>query len=76
MERFLPIIHKEIEEGRLSPSVYPLLHDRINMLKGLPQEFGTQNKYSPKLKTYELYKTIGKVQVNINRKKYGMKPLE
>ncbi len=76
MERFLPIIHKEIEEGRLSPGVYPLLHDRINMLKGVPQEFGTQNKYNPKLKTYELYKTIGKIQVNINRKKYGMKHLE
>lgn len=76
MERFLPIIHKEIEEGRLSSNVYPLLHDRINMIKGLPQEFGTQNIYNPKLKSYELYKTIGKVQVNINRKKYGMKPLE
>jgi hypothetical protein len=72
MERFLPIIHKEIEKGRLSSGVYPLLHDRINMIKGLPQEFGTQNIYNEKHDKYEFYKTIGKDKVNINRKKYGL----
>jgi len=75
MERFLPIIHKEIELGRLSPGVYPLLHDRINMIKGLPQEFGTQSIHNEKQDKYEFYKTIGKEKVNINRKKYGLKPI-
>jgi len=76
MERFLPIIHKEIAEGKLDRKVYPLLHDRINMLNGLPQEFGTQGSYSEKRQKYELYKMIGKDKVNINRKKYGLPALK
>ena len=76
MERFLPIIHKEIVAGRLVPTVYPLLHDRINMLNGLPQEFGTQGIFNQKTDKYELYKTVGREKVNINRKKYGYPPLK
>ena len=76
MERFLPIIHKEIVAGRLDRKVYPLLHDRVNMLNGLPQEFGTQGIFNQKTDKYELYKTVGREKVNINRKKYGYPPLK
>lgn len=75
MEKFLPIIYNEIKMGRLSVTLYPLLHDRINMLKGKPQEFGTQSTMNEKTGKFELYRTIEMDKVNINRNKYGLKSL-
>lgn len=75
MEKFLPIIHNEIKFGRLGTTLYPLLHDRINMLKGKPQEFGTQSAMNEKKGEFELYRTIEMDKVNFNRNKYGLKSL-
>ena len=76
MEKFLPIIHKEIKLGRLGTTLYPLLHDRINMLKGKPQEFGTQSTMNEKTGNFEIYRTIEMDKVNFNRNKYGLKSLK
>lgn len=75
MEKFLPIIKNSIDNRRLFPSYYAFLHDRINMIKGLPKEFGTQFQYDEVFKKNVMYKTINLEQVNINRKQYYLKPL-
>ena len=75
MERFLPEIKQATELRRLSPTLYPYMYDRICMIKGKPQEFGTQFQFNEKMKRNEMYKTIKLEQVNINRKKYGLKEL-
>ena len=75
MEKFLPEIKQATELRRLSPTLYPYMYDRICMIKGLPQEFGTQFQFNEKTKRNEMYKTIPLEKVNENRKKYGMKIL-
>lgn len=74
MEKFLPIIKNEIDNKRLDPQFYPLLHDRVNMLNGKPQEFGTQTVKNSK-GVFELYKSVDIKTVNKNRKKYALKEM-
>ncbi len=75
MEKFLPDVQRATMQGTLSTKLYPYLQDRILMLKGLPQEFGTQSVFNTKTQRNELYKTIKLEQVNLNRIKYNLKPL-
>lgn len=75
MEKCLPIIKNEIDNKRLTKTVYPNLYDRIELLNGRPQKFGTQSTMN-ELGEYELYKLLDKEKVNEWRKEYNLPSLE
>ncbi|MEZ5050485.1 MAG: hypothetical protein R2766_12635 [Saprospiraceae bacterium] len=74
MERFLPVIKDETDKANLNSKNYCLLYDRICVLKGLPQHFGTQ--YIEKNGTWVLYKHINLDKMNENRIKYSYDAIE
>lgn len=74
-EKYLPMVEKAIKDKTLYQQCYPLLIDRIYMLKGLPQIFGTQVVWNKKRDCYELYKVQDLAKVPELRKKYGLNTL-
>ncbi len=75
MEKYIQLIEDKIDKGKLSSSTFPMLYDRIQMLKDLPQKFGTQ-KVEGKSGKWELYKLESKEKVNDFRKEYFLIPLD
>lgn len=70
MEQTLPLIKKSVDEHLLKAMYYAYLFDRIAMLKGEPQYYGTQ---------YDLLGNIHEIKdrenVNQRRAAFGMSPL-
>jgi hypothetical protein len=74
-EKYLPMVEQAIADRNLYKSCYPLLVDRINMDKGIPQIFGTQLTWNKKRDGWELYKVQSMYKINELRKKYDLEPL-
>jgi hypothetical protein len=75
MEKYLPIIKKEVEQKRLTASAYPLLYDRLQIERGLSQKFGTQYYYDNNDKM-QFYQIEEEDKVNDYRKLYNLKILD
>ncbi|MBT8230895.1 MAG: hypothetical protein KJO50_11590 [Bacteroidia bacterium] len=72
---YLPEFREMCLEGELSWKDYANIYDRDLMLRGIPQEYGTQfieteNRY------LILYKHIQEDQLNENRLAIGLEPID
>jgi len=77
MEDVLPIIKEKTVNNLLSPRHMPFMIDRIEMLKGKPQLYGTQSKYNKRENNFELYECKYDLETtNDMRKKCGLRELE
>ena len=75
MEKFLPIIKHEIDVNHLPKEHYPFIHDRINLLKNLPQEYGTQFQVDPLGNEILINPIKDRKKLNENSAKYFLKAL-
>lgn len=71
MEKYLPYIKNEIQEHTLDPQVYAYLKDRINMIKGEPQIFGTQVQET-KDEKFELYEMRSMYKIDSLRASFNL----
>ncbi len=75
MEKYLPFIKKEIENETLNPKYYAYILDRIQMIKDLPQVFGTQ-VVENKRGLWELYKMQSMHRIDDLRESYNLGSLK
>jgi len=76
MEKYLPLIESNTNEGLLSSRHLPYLKDRINLLKDMPQEYGTQSHKDNNGK-WTLYKLKYDIEkTNKLREGFGLKLLD
>ncbi len=71
MEYGLPYLKKAAKDLDLDVRYYPYLYDRIQLLKKLPQRFGTQSNLDG-----TLYELSDPETVNIRRQEYGLFPIK
>jgi len=74
IEKYRHLVLKSIDENRLHKSFYPFMIDRLKLLKGEPQVFGTQQITNDKGEL-ELYRIENAELMNDKRKAYGLEPL-
>lgn len=55
IERHLPMVKQQIENRNLMPWAYPRLYDRLCVLKGEPQLYGTQKHWNKITEQFEVY---------------------
>jgi hypothetical protein len=72
MQTYLPLIEDRCKNGEAAWIYYALLYDKIKMIQGLPQRYGTQfQDHSFK----KLYLNEGIEKVNAARIKLGLEPI-
>jgi len=77
LEKYRPLIQKNMDENLLSKYHYPNLIDKMEILKGNPQVYGTQRKINPKTGLSEMLKCkFDLKETNKMRKKYLLNPLK
>ncbi len=76
MEKFLPVIKKNVDTRNLSPVAYAYMYDRICLLKDIPQLYGTQDIWNEVLEEYHPYKLDKPSTVNERRYNYGVMRLK
>jgi len=76
MAQYLPIIENRCSEGEAEWKHYIMLYDRLQVMRNLPQRFGTQYK-PPKSpdENLELFPLENPDKVNEWRKRFGIEPL-
>ena len=67
------VIEDQIDKRLLSPKAYPLIFDRIEMLRGPPQWYGTQYLLDDKNVRYQIF---DQENVNKRRVKYALQPID
>lgn len=72
MEKYLPLIEYNVKVKNLSPRLLPFLYDRIEMINGRPQIFGTQFTIKDNAVDQEMYDLYDPINVNFRRHKYGL----
>lgn len=78
-EEILKKMEKEVKRKNANPANYAYLRDRVNINKGLKQEFGTQVDYSfenQRVKSFPKNGLIDSANVDKKRKKYSLEPLK
>ena len=75
MKKYIDLIKSEVDKRQISPHLYPLIYDRIKMLEGKPQKYGTQYIKDKDGKNI-LYKTLNKLTLNEERARYGLQPIK
>lgn len=78
-EEVLKKMKKEVQRKNTNPANYAYLRDRVNINKGLKQEFGTQVDYSfenQRVKAFPKNGLIDSTNVDVNRKQYNLEPLK
>lgn len=78
-EEVLKKMKKEVQRKNTNPANYAYLRDRVNINKGLKQEFGTQVDYSfenQRVKAFPKNGLIDSANVDMNRKQYNLEPLK
>ena len=74
MRRYLPILRKAMENGDADKSSFALLDDRIRMIEGRPQRFGSQVQGSPNSNMY-FWQIEDEENVDKRRAEMGLEPL-
>jgi hypothetical protein len=75
--QYLPFIEKRCVEGEAEWIHYAMLYDRLQVMRNLPQRFGTQYKPPPALNgDLELFPLENRDKVNQWRKEIGIEPLK
>ncbi len=73
---YYPIIKKSIEQGDLRPSCLALMEDRMMRDFGKKQLYGSQLIKKDTSDTWTLYPVRRPDELNLRRKKMGMKPID
>jgi len=74
MRRYLPILRKAMENGDADKSSFALLDDRVRMIEGRPQRFGSQVQGSPNSNMY-FWQIEDEENVDKRRAEMGLEPL-
>jgi hypothetical protein len=74
-EKHLPLIKKAAEKDDIPKHFYAQMTDRIQMLKGKAQIYGTQLTWNKKSEVLELYQVKDMTKVDKLRKEVGLKSL-
>ncbi len=74
-EKYLPAIRLAVKNLEVNRTWLPMLIDRINMRKGIPQVYGTQSIWNDERKRLELYTTENLENIDKTRSNYGLGPL-
>ncbi|OJW15333.1 energy transducer TonB [Mucilaginibacter sp. 44-25] len=74
-KKYLPVIIEAADKGELSPSLIPLMVDRVRIAQNQPQVYGTQVHESKK-GIFQLFPIGDEAFVNDRRKKAGLPPLQ
>lgn len=75
-QKYLPIIRKRCEEKEARWENYAHVYDRIQMLTGKPQLYGTQCEYFGASREMRFYPIEDEANVNKRRAEFGMRPIE
>jgi tetratricopeptide (TPR) repeat protein len=75
-KQYLPDIKKLAKSNKIKKAHYAYMWDRIKVMEGKKQKFGTQVKYNDLKNCDELCPIVSMKKVNMYRKKYGMESLE
>ncbi|MDA8693142.1 hypothetical protein N9L92_03700 [Saprospiraceae bacterium] len=76
MKEFLPLIKENTEKNLISRKLLPYLLDRINMIEGKPQQYGTQSQID-KDGNSKIYKLQNDIKTtNELREQFDLRPLE
>ncbi len=75
-EEYWPLIDQAFTDDKIIYSRYPMAFDRMQMLRGQPQRFGTQAIFNDSTDRLELYPLIDYDKVEIYRKEYSLFPLD
>lgn len=75
-KKYFPLLKKAAENGDLSKSNIALMEDRILMIDGKPQKFGSQISQNRKTKKWELYKLAKPEFVDKRRAEVGLGSLK
>jgi hypothetical protein len=74
-KRYLPTIERLCNKKEASWQSYALMYDRIQTDENKPQKYGSQVKYNPATKKYELFPLLDRKMVDVWRKEAGLEPL-
>jgi hypothetical protein len=74
-EKYLSLLTKAAQNDQMKKSNLPLIIDRINMRKDIPQIYGTQSVWNEKRKVLVLYKVESLKDVDQRRAKYDLQKL-
>jgi hypothetical protein len=74
MEKYFPMMKDAVKKGNAEPELFALLVDRIEMLNGRPQIYGSQMQIIDGKRV--LYKIIDEKNVNKRRAEVGLGSLE
>lgn len=75
MEKYLPLLKDAVKDGRAWGSQFALLIDRIEMINGRKQIYGSQIQGNS-IDGYKIYPIEDEKNVNKRRAEVGLKPLE
>jgi hypothetical protein len=76
MEKYFPKLKESAERKQSSLTDVALLEDRIMILKGLPQIYGTQYKYVESKKNFQFYPIKNIKGINRRRRSVGLTTLK
>ncbi len=77
LEKYIPILYGKCMEGEASWNYYAMLYDRVQVMKDLPQKYGTQSKIIDKEKGLtELFPLEDESNVNVWRDEIGLDPID
>lgn len=77
LARYVPLLRQRCMEGEASWEHYAMLYDRLQVMRDLPQRYGTQYRPpGPGTATLELFPLEDAGKVNVWRKEIGLEPLE
>ncbi|MEO5642231.1 MAG: DUF6624 domain-containing protein [Bacteroidia bacterium] len=74
--KYLPVIKSLCEAEEASWQSYAYMYDRVQTGLERPQLYGSQLKFNPETKKYELFPIEDEKNVNKRRAELGMQPLE
>ncbi|HYX09199.1 MAG TPA: DUF6624 domain-containing protein, partial [Bacteroidales bacterium] len=74
--KYLPLMRQAVEDKKLEPLFLGRSEDRIATERGELQLYGTQIKYYPETKTFDVWPVFDPVNVNKRRAEIGLEPIE
>lgn len=75
-EKYLPLLKESALKGESELKDVALLEDRVNILRGRPQVYGTQFKYNQETGKHMFYEIFEPEYVNQRRKEVDLYPIE
>ncbi len=74
--KYLPMIHQAVKDKKLEPRLLARAEDRIGTEQGKAQIYGTQIKYYPETKSFNVWPITDPRNVDKRRSEIGLDPME